>query len=85
MDYQSENRRYGKSFIQMMRLECELKDGARCMVVTLNPEKTKRDFKYITGSALNLEEGERDFYTATLKATHRVKECFFKRPVGCGL
>jgi hypothetical protein len=47
-----------------------IEKGLKCAVATLNPEKTKRDFEYMTGAKLNLEpcEGGKDVYNASLNA-----------------
>jgi hypothetical protein len=55
MEYSFENRPSGKSFAQMIQLKQNLEKGLNCAVATSNPEKTKRDFEYMTGSELNLK------------------------------
>jgi len=68
MNYLVENRRSGKTFAFMLELKQNIEKGLRCSVATLNPEKTKRDFEYMTGSKLNLgsSDDEKDIYVALL-------------------
>lgn len=69
MDYICKSRqRRGESFAQMLQLKQNIENGLNCAVATLNPEKTKRDFEYMTGSILQLKaECGSDVYTATLQ------------------
>ena len=68
MEYNFKSRTTGKSFSAMIQLKANILKGLDCAVATLNPEKTKRDFEYITGSKLKLEnrDGNKDLYTASL-------------------
>lgn len=52
----------------MVQLKANILKGLDCAVATLNPEKTKRDFEYMTGSKLKLENRgkNKDLYTASL-------------------
>ena len=55
MEYNFKPRPTGKSFSAMIQLKANLLNGLKCSVATLNPEKTKRDFEYMTGSKLILQ------------------------------
>lgn len=70
MKYQFGSRLSGKAFAQMIQLKQNIEKGLDCAVATLNPEKTKKDFEYMTGAKLNLEpyEGGKDVYRASLNA-----------------
>ncbi len=70
MKYEFKSRPSGKAFSQMIQLKMNIEKGLKCAVATLNPEKTKRDFEYMTGAKLNLEpcEGGKDVYNASLNA-----------------
>ena len=52
----------------MIQLKYNIEKGLDCAVATLNPEKTKQDFKYMTGSELLLTEISENVYTAALNA-----------------
>ena len=68
MKYEFGNRLIGKASAQMIQLKTNIEKGLKCSVATMNPEKTKRDFEYITGAKLNLElsDGGKDVYNASL-------------------
>ena len=68
MEYNFKSRPTGKSFSEMIQLKFNILKGLNCAVVTLNPEKTKRDFKYMTGSSLKLDlrKDTKDVYNAFL-------------------
>ena len=68
MEYNFKARPSGKSFSMMIQLKANIEKGLDCAVATLNPEKTKRDFEYMTGSKLKLvnRDGNKDLYTASL-------------------
>lgn len=68
MEYNFKSRPTGKSFSAMIQLKSNLLNGLKCAVATLNPEKTKRDFEYMTGSKLNLQirKDATDMYDASL-------------------
>jgi len=69
MEYNFKLRPTGKSFSQMIQLKANILKGLDCAIATLNPEKTKRDFEYMTGSKLKLENrgNNKDLYTASLQ------------------
>ena len=48
------NRQKGKSLAQMYWLLANIKAGNNCLVATLNPQKTKNQFKYVVGEELIL-------------------------------
>ena len=52
----------------MLQLKHNIEKGLDCTIVTLNPEKAKQDFKYMTGSELLLTKRAENVYTATLNA-----------------
>lgn len=58
----------GKSFSMMIQLKANILKGLDCAVATLNPQKTKHEFEYMTGSKLELvKRGEnKNLYTAHL-------------------
>lgn len=68
MEYNFNQRSTGKSFSSMIQLKANLLDGLKCSVATLNPEKTKREFEYMTGSKLILQvrKDSTDMYDAYL-------------------
>lgn len=68
MEYVFNSRLKGKSFSQMIQLKQNIKKGLDCAVATLNPEKTKQDFEYMTGNKLQLTRrgDNKHIYTATL-------------------
>lgn len=68
MEYNFKSRPTGKSFSAMIQLKANILKGLDCAVATLNPEKTKRDFEYMTGSKLKLEprKDTNDVYNASL-------------------
>lgn len=68
MEYNFKPRPSGKSFSAMIQLKANLLDGLKCAVATLDPEKTKRDFEYMTGSKLILQarKDAADMYDASL-------------------
>ena len=68
MKYEFTNRPSGKAFSQMIQLKANIEKGLDCAVATLNPEKTKKDFEYMTGAKLLLKPRGRDIYTASLNA-----------------
>jgi hypothetical protein len=68
MEYNFKSRPTGKSFSAMIQLKANILKGLDCAVATLSPEKTKRDFEYMTGSKLKLElrKDAKDVYDASL-------------------
>lgn len=68
MKYNFKSRPTGKSFSEMIQLQANILKGLDCAVATLNPEKTKRDFEYMTGSSLKLDlrKDAKDVYDASL-------------------
>ena len=70
MEYQFGSRLSGKAFAQMIQLRQNIEKGLDCAVATLNPEKTKKDFEYMTGAKLNLEPREdgENIYSARINA-----------------
>lgn len=52
----------------MIQLKSNIEKGLKCVVATLDPEKTKRDFEYMTGSKLILKERGKGIYYASLNA-----------------
>lgn len=68
MEYVFNNYRNSKSFSEMIQLKNNIKKGLKCTVATLNPERTKKDFEYMTGEKLelNLREGNKNIYNASL-------------------
>jgi hypothetical protein len=71
-----QTRQSGKSFSEMIQLKMNIEKGLKCAVATLNPEKTKRDFEYMTGSKLNLQARKKavNVYDASL-ALNEVNDC----------
>ncbi len=59
----------GKSYYKLLELNHNLRMENKCAVATSNPEKIKRDFKFIFGVDLELIliEGNERVYNATLK------------------
>ena len=57
----------GKSFGNMIKLRIELEKGLNCAIATHDPEKAKKDFKYITGEELTLEDIGNNVYSASIK------------------
>ena len=68
MKYEFKGRPSGKSFSQMIQLKMNIEKGLDCAVATLNPDKTKKDFEYMTGAKLFLKPLGKDVYTASLNA-----------------
>ena len=68
MEYNFKSRLTGKSFSAIFQLKANLLNGLKCAVATLNPEKTKRNFEYMTGSKLILQvrKGDKYVYDAFL-------------------
>ena len=68
MEYNFKARLSGKSFSGMIQLKMNIEKGLKCAVATLDPEKTKRDFEYMTGSKLNLRSRKKavNVYDASL-------------------
>lgn len=66
MKYEFNSRPSGKAFSQMIQLKMKIEEGLDCAVATLNPEKTKKDFEYMTGAKLFLKPRGKDVYTASL-------------------
>ena len=66
MKYRFGNNTGGKAFAQMIQLKQNIEKGVKCAIATRNPEKTKRDFEYMTGAKLNLEPRGEDIYNAYL-------------------
>ncbi len=68
MEYNFKSRPTEKSFSAMIQLKANILKGLNCVVATLNPEKTKLDFEYMTGSKLKLEirKDAKDVYNASL-------------------
>ena len=67
MEYQF-YKRTSKSHSQMIQLKQNIEKGLKCSVATMNPEKTKRQFEYMTGAKLNLKAHTKNkhIYKATL-------------------
>lgn len=58
----------GKTFSIMIQLKANILKRLNCVVGTIDPEKTKRDFEHMTGSKLKLEarNGSKYLYDASL-------------------
>lgn len=67
-EYNFKSRPTGKSFAMIIQLKSNIEKGLKCVVATLDPEKTKRDFEYMTGSKLILKERGKGIYYASLNA-----------------
>lgn len=68
MEYKFGSILNGKSFSLMIQLKQNLEKGFRCAVATQSPGKTKRDFGYMTGATLQLNEMscKKGVYIATI-------------------
>jgi hypothetical protein len=52
----------------ILQLQTNLEKGLNCAVASMNPERFKRDFEYVTGLKLKLENNDsgKPIYTASL-------------------
>jgi len=69
LTYEFDSRLEGKTSAQMIMLKVNLENGLKCAIATHSPERTKRDFEYMTGVRLelNLIEGTKNVYSVNLK------------------
>ena len=67
MEYGFNARLKGKSYSQMIQIKHNIEKGLDCAVATMNPEKIKQDFKYVTGSELLFTKRSENIYTAVFK------------------
>ena len=68
MEYNFKGKPTGKLYSEMIQLKMNIEKGLKCTVATLNPEKTKRDFEYMTGSKLILQcrKGTENVFNASV-------------------